>query len=172
LSTLSFYPFHFALYYRDRNSFESELEIMSISSRFAVGIHILTLLEVNKDEVNSSEFIAASVNTNPVVIRKIMGMLKKAELVNVRPGVAGAELARKLDEITLLDVYKAVEAVPENELFSVHGNPNPQCTVGRNIQAAVLPIFAGAQAVMEKALAHVTIEDIVQSIEEQDKQIE
>lgn len=145
---------------------------MSISSRFAVGIHILTLLEVNKDEVNSSEFIAASVNTNPVVIRKIMGMLKKAELVYVRPGVAGAELARKLDEITLLDVYKAVEAVPENELFSVHGNPNPQCTVGRNIQAAVLPIFAGAQVVMEKALAHVTIEDIVQSIEEQDKQIE
>jgi DNA-binding IscR family transcriptional regulator len=145
---------------------------MSISSRFAVGIHILTLLEVNKDEVNSSEFIAASVNTNPVVIRKIMGMLKKAELVHVRPGVAGAELARKLNEITLLDVYKAVEAVPENELFSVHGNPNPQCTVGRNIQATILPIFAGAQAIMEKALAHVTIEDIVQSIEEQDKRIE
>ncbi|MFP7494493.1 Rrf2 family transcriptional regulator [Terribacillus saccharophilus] len=141
---------------------------MSISSRFSVGIHILTLLEVNREEVNSSEFIASSVNTNPVVIRKIMGMLKKAELVKVRPGVAGAELARELDSITLLDVYKAVEAVPENELFSVHGNPNPKCTVGRNIQAAVLPIFSGAQAAMEKALAHVTIQDIVQSINEQD----
>lgn len=141
---------------------------MSISSRFAVGIHILTLLEVDKDEVNSSEFIAASVNTNPVVIRKIMGMLKKAGLVKVRPGVAGAELAHKLDEITLLDVYKAVDAVPENELFSVHGSPNPHCSVGRNIQSAVLPIFAGAQSAMEKALAHVTIQDIVRSIEEQE----
>lgn len=49
---------------------------MSISSRFAVGIHILVLIEMNKDGVSSSEFLAESVNTNPVVIRKIMGMLK------------------------------------------------------------------------------------------------
>ncbi|WP_077304876.1 Rrf2 family transcriptional regulator [Terribacillus halophilus] len=142
---------------------------MSISSRFAVGIHILLLLEVYKEEVNTSDFIASSVNTNPVVIRKIMGMLKKAGLVKVRPGVAGAELAQRLDEITLLEVYQAVEAVPENELFRAHGSPNPKCTVGRHIQAAVLPIFAGAQAAMEKALAHVTIADVVKGIEEQEK---
>lgn len=67
---------------------------LSISSRFAVGIHILSLLEINKGGVSSSEYIANSVNTNPVVIRKIMGMLKNAGLVNVRPGIAGAELAR------------------------------------------------------------------------------
>ena len=71
---------------------------MSISSRFAVGIHILSLIEFNKGGVSSSEFFAGSVNTNPALIRKIMGMLKKAGLVDVQPGIAGAELAKKLSE--------------------------------------------------------------------------
>ncbi|MDS8922347.1 Rrf2 family transcriptional regulator, partial [Streptococcus pneumoniae] len=63
---------------------------MSISSRFAVGIHILALIDLNKETASSSEFIAGSVNTNAAVIRKIMGMLKKAGLIEVQPGVAGA----------------------------------------------------------------------------------
>lgn len=137
---------------------------MSISSRFAVGIHILTLLEVNKEGVNSSEYIASSVNTNPAVIRKITGMLKSAELVKVRPGIAGAELAKNLSEISLLDVYRAVNVVRENELFSLHGNPNPDCLVGRNIQDTVLPLFSIAQVALEKALENITIEDVVMDI--------
>lgn len=137
---------------------------MSISSRFAVGVHILALLEINKDGVSTSEFLAASVNTNPVVIRKIMGMLKQAQLVNVRPGVAGAELAKSLSEISLLDVYKAVNVVNEKELFSIHENPNPQCPVGRNIQDAIVPLFATAQSALEKALDYITIEDVVKDI--------
>ena len=92
---------------------------MSISSRFAVGIHILALIELNKEGVTSSEFLASSVNTNPAVIRKLMGMLKKAGLIEVHPGIAGAKLAKELSEITLFDVYKAVNVVQENELFSV-----------------------------------------------------
>ncbi|MFD3449337.1 Rrf2 family transcriptional regulator [Microbacteriaceae bacterium 4G12] len=137
---------------------------MSISSRFAVGIHILTLIEVNKGGVSSSEFIAGSVNTNPAVIRKIMGMLKNAGLVKVRPGIAGAELARDLSDITLLDVYKAVDVVPENELFSVHENPNPDCPVGRNIQDTVVSLFSTAQLALEKVLENVTIADVVNDI--------
>ncbi|MBT2737521.1 DNA-binding IscR family transcriptional regulator [Neobacillus sp. B4I6] len=142
---------------------------MSVSSRFSVGIHILTLLEVNKGEVNSSEFIAGSVNTNPAVIRKIMGMLKKAGLVNVRPGIAGAELAKDLSTITLLDVYKAVNVVQEKELFSIHENPNPNCPVGRNIQNTIGPLFSIAEAALEKALGNVTIEDVVRDITKKEK---
>jgi DNA-binding IscR family transcriptional regulator len=142
---------------------------MSVSSRFSVGIHILTLLEVNKGEVNSSEFIAGSVNTNPAVIRKIMGMLKKAGLVNVRPGIAGAELAKDLSTITLLDVYKAVNVVQEKELFSIHENPNPNCPVGRNIQNTIGPLFSIAETALEKALGNVTIEDVVRDITKKEK---
>lgn len=144
---------------------------MSISSRFSVGIHLLTLLELNKDGTNTSEFLASSVNTNPVVVRKIMGMLKKAGLVSVRPGVAGAKLGKELSKITLYDVYKAVNVVKDKELFSLHGNPNPQCPVGKNIQHTIEPIFNSAQLAMEKVLENVTIEDIVKDIPNTDSNI-
>ena len=137
---------------------------MTISSRFTVGIHILTLVELNKDGISSSEYIAGSVNTNASLIRKITGMLKKAGLIEVKPGIAGAKLAKKPSEIVLLDVYKAVDVVQEQELFSVHDNPSPNCPVGRNIQDSVLPILSAAQLALEKVLGTVTIEDILQDI--------
>lgn len=141
---------------------------MSISSRFSVGIHILALIELNKDGVSSSEFLAESVNTNPTLIRKIMGMLKKAGLIEVKPGIAGAKLARELSEITMLDVYKAVSVVKENELFSVHENPNIKCPVGRNIQNTIDPIFSAAQLAMESTLGQVTLEKVVKDIIDKD----
>ncbi|QCR31102.1 Rrf2 family transcriptional regulator [Lysinibacillus sp. SGAir0095] len=137
---------------------------MSISSRFSVGIHLLALIEINKNGVSTSEFLAGSVNTNPAVIRKIMGMLKNAGLVIVRPGVAGAELAKELSDITLFDVYKAVNVVQENELFALHDNPNPECPVGKNIQNTIEPIFTSAQLAMEKVLSSLTLEDVVKDI--------
>lgn len=137
---------------------------MTISSRFSVAIHILTLLEIDKDEICTSEYIAGSVNTNPVVIRRIMGMLSKAGLVEVRTGVAGARLARQLDQITLLEVYRAVHVVGEDGLFAVHDQTNPDCLVGKNIQAAIEPIFSKAQKAMENTLAAVTLQDVVNGI--------
>ncbi|CAH0233121.1 Putative HTH-type transcriptional regulator YwnA [Peribacillus sp. Bi96] len=142
---------------------------MSISTRFSVGIHILSLLEINKEGVNTSDFIAKSVNTNPALIRKITGMLKTAGLVNVRPGIAGATLAKELSEITLLDVYQAVNVLSDKELFGIHENPNPACLVGRNIQGAIEPIFSVAELALEKALGVVTIEDVVKDIIAKDK---
>lgn len=142
---------------------------MSISSRFSVGIHILALLEINKSGLNTSENIATSVNTNPVVIRKITGMLKKAGLVDVQPGVAGAKLARDISKITLLDVYRAVNAVQEDELFSVHDNPNPDCPVGRNIQESVEIQFSAAQRALEKELENRTIKDVVHDISDKEQ---
>lgn len=137
---------------------------MSISSRFAVGIHILALIELNKEGVTSSEFLASSVNTNPAVIRKLMGMLKKAGLIEVHPGIAGAKLTKELSCITLFDVYKAVNVVQEKELFSIHESPHPECPVGRNIQNTIEPLFTAAQLAMEKVLRNVTLEDVVKDI--------
>ncbi|MGI8384880.1 Rrf2 family transcriptional regulator [Robertmurraya sp. P23] len=137
---------------------------MSISSRFTVGVHILTLIELNKDGISSSEFLAGSVNTNPSLIRKIMGMLKKAGLIEVQPGIAGAKLAKESATISLLDVYKAVDVVKEKELFSLHDNPHPDCPVGRNIQDSITPILSAAQFALEKVLGNVTIEEVVNDI--------
>lgn len=142
---------------------------MSISSRFSVGIHIITLIEFNKEGKSSSEFLAGSVNTNPTLIRKIMGMLKKAGLIEVQPGIAGARLAKAPSSITLLEVYKAVDVVQEKELFNVHENPHPNCPVGRNIQNSIIPILSAAQFAMENVLGNVTIEDIIKNIVENEK---
>lgn len=100
-----------------------------------------------------------------------MGMLKKAGLVEVHPGIAGAKLAKELSDITLFDVYKAVNVVQDKELFSVHENPNPECPVGRNIQQTIEPLFISAQFAMEKVLANVTIEDVVKDIVKKENKV-
>ncbi|MGE5701997.1 MAG: Rrf2 family transcriptional regulator [Clostridia bacterium] len=133
---------------------------MKISSRFTVAVHIVCLLSLNKTALNTSEWIAGSVNTNPVIIRRVIGKLKQAGLVNVRPGTGGAFLQKDEREITLLDIYKAVEVVEEGELFHFHEEPNPNCQVGANIQAVLQLILQRAQAAMEQILADVTIEEL------------
>ncbi|MEC0369121.1 Rrf2 family transcriptional regulator [Paenibacillus chibensis] len=127
-----------------------------ISSRFSVAVHILSLIAVSTKEC-TGDYIAGSVNTNPVIIRKIMGNLKKAGLVDVRPGVGGASLLKAPDEITLLDVYRAVDVVDEGQLFHVHDGPNPDCPVGGSIEAALRAEFAEAQAAMERRLEKTTL---------------
>jgi DNA-binding IscR family transcriptional regulator len=112
---------------------------MKISSRFTVAVHILSLLSIAGNAHCTSEWIAGSVNTNPVVIRRVIGKLKKAELVNVRPGTGGAYLLKDLDEITLLDVYKAVEVVEEGQLFQFHEQPNPEHPICSPIDFGACP---------------------------------
>jgi len=134
---------------------------MKISSRFTVAVHILSLVTIENSALCTSEWIAGSVNTNPVVIRRVMGKLKNAGLIQVRRGTGGASLRKPLNEITLLDVYRAVEVVEEGELFQFHEKPNPNCPVGANIQAVLELILNRAQEAMEKILGEVTMEELV-----------
>ncbi|WGU97214.1 Rrf2 family transcriptional regulator [Paenibacillus dendritiformis] len=133
---------------------------MKISSRFSVAVHILSLLTLEPQAHHTSEWMAGSVNTNPVVIRRVTSQLKKAGLVAVRTGTGGASLVHPASEITLLDVYRAVEAVEEGELFGMHEHPNPQCPVGANIEAVLQIITAQAQSAMERVLEEITLEQV------------
>lgn len=134
---------------------------MKISSRFTVAVHILSLVAIERNELCTSEWIAESVNTNPVVIRRVIGKLRDAELVQVRRGVGGATLQKPLDEITLLDVYRAVEVVEEGELFQMHEKPNLNCPVGANIEAVLELILLRAQEAMESILEEISMEELV-----------
>ncbi len=135
---------------------------MKISSRFTVAVHVLSLIAMEKNSAQcTSEWIAESVNTNPVVIRRVMGKLKKAGFIEIRRGTGGAILLKNLDELTLLDIYRAVEVVEEGKLFHVHENPNPNCPVGSNIQAVLEIILMSAQDAMESILKKVSMNDIV-----------
>lgn len=135
---------------------------MQISSRFTVAVHMLICIEVFKQEQKvTSDFLASSVNVNPVVIRRIFQQLKKAGVVSVVRGSGGADTARPIDKITLLDVYNAVECVDGGTLFHFHENPNQLCPVGRNIHTVLDGRLDEIQRAMEREMDAVTIRDIL-----------
>lgn len=140
---------------------------MKISSRFSIAVHILSLLSIESSAHCTSEWIAGSVNTNPVVIRRVLGLLKKAGLVHVRAGAGGASLAKELDQITLLEIYRAVDVVEEGQLFHIHEQPNPSCPVGANIQFVLELILNRAQNAMEEILGGVKMSELVKNLRQQ-----
>jgi DNA-binding IscR family transcriptional regulator len=135
------------------------IHLKQISTRFSIAVHILSLIAVSSNDC-TGDFIASSVNTNPVIIRRIMGMLKKAGLLEVRAGVGGASLLKSPEQITLLDVYRAVNVTEENQLFRIHEAPNYQCPVGRNIELVLQSELKEAQSAMEQRLAQTTLSQL------------
>ena len=135
---------------------------MQISSRFTIAIHVLICIEALKDSKKlTSDLLATSVNVNPVVIRKLLQQLKNADIVNVVRGSGGAKIARPLDEITLLDIYNAVECVENGSLFHFHENPNEHCPIGKNIHNILDEELATIQRAMENEMKSVTVADIM-----------
>jgi DNA-binding IscR family transcriptional regulator len=159
---LSILQIDFVSFLCNNNNYIKEVQHM-ISSRFSVAIHILTLVHMNEGNV-TSDYIAASVNTNPAVIRKIMSMLSKAQLIASRQGITGIKLLRPISEITFLDVYNAVELPESKDLFAIHQDTNLQCPVGRNIQSALLTPLKEAQLQMERMLSQTTVEQVMNDI--------
>lgn len=141
---------------------------MRVNTRLAVAIHILTLIALDnpKDVPNTSENLALSVNTNPVVVRRIIAMLKKAGLVNVKAGVGGASLARKPKDITWFDIYDAVKSNNDFTLFNKHENPNKNCFVGAYILDVLDEPLHLAQKAMEDKLSTFTLYDAMLPIAE------
>lgn len=135
---------------------------MQISSRFTIAVHVLICIETFKnDHKVTSDFLASSVNVNPVVIRRLLQQLKKAGIVKVVRGSGGTDVEKPLNEITLLDIYNAVECVEEGKLFHFHENPNPLCPVGKNIHAILDIRLEKIQKAMERELESVTIQDVM-----------
>ena len=140
---------------------------MQISSRFTIAVHIFACIGVFEKEYKiTSDFLASSINTNPVIIRKILSQLKKAGLVKVARGSGGASIARPMEEITFLDIYEAVDSIEEGTLFHFHEHPNAKCPVGRNIHQVLAPKLKQVQSVMEQELGSITLNDIEKEIEQ------
>ena len=133
---------------------------MSTSSRFAVAVHILTLMAWAGDEPLKSETVARSVNTNAVVIRRLLCQLARAKLVTSQTGAGGgSKLARKPNRITLLEVYRAVE---DGNLFALHRQrPSRHCPIGMNIETVLEDVLEQVSGAVEKVLAKITVEDVL-----------
>ena len=134
---------------------------MQISSRFTVALHIFTCVETFKyDYKVTSDFLASSIGTNPVIIRKILTQLQGAGLIKVLRGTGGIEVTRDLSEITFFDVYQAIEPVEDGDLFRFHENPSPLCPVGRNIHALLDDKLSSIQNAMETEMKKYTLDDL------------
>lgn len=135
---------------------------MQISSRFTIAVHIFACIDTfEKDNKITSDFLASSVNVNPVIIRKILAQLKSAGLVKVQRGSGGASISKSLEEITFLDIYNAVECIDKGELFHFHENPNQKCPVGRNIHNVLDPKLQQVQKALEDELKKITLYSII-----------
>lgn len=137
-----------------------------MNSRFAIAVHILTLIARAEGEPVTSEQIAASVNTNASLVRRLLSQLTRARLTTSRLGAGGgALLARPAEQITLADVYRAMR---DGEIFGLHREqPNPACLVGRNIQALLAKRFDAATHALEAELERTTIADALSEVESQ-----
>ncbi|MEO3796887.1 Rrf2 family transcriptional regulator [Nonomuraea sp. B10E15] len=136
---------------------------MGANSRLTVATHALTWLALahrRGQEVLTSDQVAASVNTNPVIIRRSLGDLRRAGLVEVRHGAgAGWRLARAPEEITLLEVLDAVDV---EQPFGLHRTePNLECPVGRGIRPALSKVYGRAEQAMRQELAGTSIADVL-----------
>lgn len=139
---------------------------MSANSRLTVAVHALAwvgLYQSRGYEVATSEQVADSASTNPVVIRRLLGELRAAGLVHSQRGAgAGWMLSRDLAEITLLDVYDAIESGP---MFGMHRvEPNQGCVVGAGIQPAMKNVYGRLDEVLRAELASTTVADVLKDV--------
>ncbi len=135
---------------------------MQITSKFTVAVHILTCIDIFGGQMRvTSDFLSGSTGVNAVIVRNVLGQLRNAGIVETRQGSGGAHLAKALDEITLYDIYKAVDCVDDEGLFHFHENPNADCPVGRNIHKAMDGRLEAAQAALENELKSATLAQVV-----------
>lgn len=128
--------------------------------RFSSAIHALTLISETGTPM-SSEQIAASVGTNASYIRKLASLMKKAGLIDSRRGASGFWLVKGADQITLLDVYRAVRGTDEVHVFDLHQNSSDACAVGSSLGPVLTAMFRSMEREVELKLAAQTLEDCI-----------
>ncbi len=134
---------------------------MNTNQRFAISIHALTLLASSEDPL-TSEMIASSVDTNPVVIRRMMASLRQHGLVKSKSGAHGGwKLLREPQTIGLSEVY---QCLGEDDVLAIHSHPNRYCPIGGKIKGVLQKVFGEAQVELEKALGNHTVADILADV--------
>jgi Rrf2 family protein len=134
------------------------------NSKFSIAVHVMSMLSNCCDENMKSEYIADSVNTNAVVIRRLLAQLNTAGLVVSQTGsCGGTQLSRRPEEISLLEIYRAVSP---GEIFRLHPQkPNPACAVGGNIEPVLSKLQLNVNGAIDRELAKYTLRDVIRSVE-------
>ena len=133
------------------------------SCRFAFAVHVMAVLALRRDELCPSTLLARTVNTNPVVIRRLLLDLQSAGLVETQRGPAGgARLARAPGRIKVRDIYKAVE---EPRLFAAHRRkPSKACPVGSMIEPVLADLFRRGSRALEREFESISLDSLARKI--------
>lgn len=132
---------------------------MPTNTQFAIAVHVLTLLSQCPEEQQSSPQLATSVGSNPVHIRRVLGLLRRAELVVSRPGATGGwMLTRDPTDITLREVWEGVSG--DARVLRVH-DAAPDCTVGQSIQQELVAVERAVAGAIAEQLAGTTVADVL-----------
>ena len=137
---------------------------MAASCRFAFAVHILAVLARRRPEPVTSDLLARSVNTNPVVVRRLLSKLRRAGFVSTQTGAGGgATLERRPEEIPLDAVYRTFEPI---SWVSKHPHePNPECPVGRRIVEVLSEVCASAEAGFDESLRQLSLADVLSRLD-------
>jgi Rrf2 family protein len=128
-----------------------------------MAVHVLTVLAYKEGDPVTSSMLAGSVNTNPVIVRRLLLALQRARLVETRKGAgSGSRLSRSPGRINLAEVYRAVEAV--EPFASPSRKPNAACPVGHCIREALDKVFASAQNALERDLEKTTLASLIGTV--------
>jgi Rrf2 family protein len=136
---------------------------VAVNTQFSIAVHIMAALGYTREANVTSTRLARSVNTSPSFVRRILAKLSKAGLVLTATGKNGAcWLARKPTDISLLDIYQAVEAP---KAFSIHGYATQRpCVVSCNIKSSLGRVLAKTQTAMEASLKKISLAEIVSDL--------
>ena len=132
---------------------------MKYSTKLSDTIHILAFIYLGQETKLTSAKIAESIKTNPAYVRQQMSALKNAGIISNTQGQANASLTKPADQITTLDIYRAVEG--NKPLLHLDIHTNPECGVGINIQLSIADFYKEIQNVAEKEMQEITLQDIV-----------
>jgi Rrf2 family protein len=136
---------------------------MAVNTRFAVAVHIATALAYQSEESRTSDELAKSVNTNPVVVRRVLCALAKAGLIDVKEGKSGGSvLSKRPSEITLADIYRAVEPDP---VFGVpEKDVNRSCPVSCKMQKLMNGVLLRVERSLSETLKKTRLSDLLKEI--------
>lgn len=129
-----------------------------VKSKFAISVHILSLLATSEEEWTSSEYLAGSLNANPALVRKELGALRMAGLVESKEGKnGGSRLTRPVDQILLSDIFAAIK---EDHIFSYAPNqPSEDCPVGKRINTSLDHLFCRIDNAVHHCLQDISLRE-------------
>ncbi|MFP3833494.1 Rrf2 family transcriptional regulator [Chryseobacterium sp. SIMBA_028] len=134
------------------------------NTRFATAVHIMTLLAKSPQEWLTSEWIAGSINVNAVIVRKEISVLREAGMIISRQGkVGGTQLAKSAEVITISEIYRAVKNT--EVLGKKNQNPNPACSVGKEINTHLNTLFEETDQLVIKFLGDKSLQEFADQFE-------